>query len=221
MQKLNDILAIVQVIPQARSEPVNHHEPNSGATKSQRINIADLKVQTIKKKPRQFTELYMPLEKVLEKLKNRGLLKPLDPRPPPSPLPKNYNENEYCKFHQTKGHQTNCCFRLKHEIQDLIDRGVINFSTPTNNPNIHQSSSMNPFLATINPISPTQPYANPPRSLAAIKQEFPIHGPYHSEDTQTLASMGVLDFEELYEAQGTFNTHGDLDNVGGASQDEE
>lgn len=169
----------------------------------------------------QFTELYMPLEKVLEKLKNQDLLKPLDPRPPPSPLPKNYNENEYCKFHQTKGHQTNCCFRLRHEIQDLIDRGVINFPKPTNNPNTLQSSSMNPFLATVNPISLAQPNANPSRSLVAIKQEFTIHGPYHLEDTQTLASMGVLDFEGLYEAQGTFNAHRDLDNVGRISQDEE
>ena len=54
--------------------------------------------------PGQFTELYMPLERIFEKLRSRDLLKPLDPRPPLNPLPKNYNENKYCKFHQTKGH---------------------------------------------------------------------------------------------------------------------
>jgi len=72
--------------------------------------------------PCQFTELYMPLERVFEKLRSRDLLKPLDPRPPPNPLPKNYNENEYCKFHQTKSHQTNRCYHLHHEIQDLLDK---------------------------------------------------------------------------------------------------
>lgn len=38
--------------------------------------------------PRQFTDLFMPLERVLEKLISRDLLKPLDPRPPPNPYPR-------------------------------------------------------------------------------------------------------------------------------------
>lgn len=221
MQKLNDILAIVQVVPKAQSESMNHHESNSGATESKRYNRADLKAQTVRKERRQFTELYMPLNHAFSRVAILGLLSPLDLKPLPNPLPHRFKENEYCAFHQSRGHDTNHCYRLRHEIQDLIDRGVINFSIPTNNPNILQSSSMNPFLATVNPISPAQPYANPLRSLTVIKQEFLIHGPYHSEDTQTLASKGVLDFEELYEAQGTFNTHEDLDSVGGTSQDEE
>jgi len=221
MQKLNDILAIIQVVPKAQSESMNHHESNSGAIESKRYNRAYLRAQTVRKEPRQFTELYMPLNHAFSRIAILGLLSPLDPKPLPNPLLRRFKENEYCAFHQSRGHDTNHCYRLRHEIQDLIDRGVINFSTPTNNPNILQSSSMNPFLATINPISPAQSYANPPRSFAAIKQEFLIHGPYHSEDTQTLASMGVLDFEGLYEAQGTSDTHGDLDNVGNASPDEE
>jgi len=33
--------------------------------------------------------------------------------------------NEYCAFHQKLRHWTNNFFRLKHEIQDLINGGVI------------------------------------------------------------------------------------------------
>ena len=35
---------------------------------------------------RKFHELYMPVSQVFEKLKAKGLLKPLDPRPIPNPL---------------------------------------------------------------------------------------------------------------------------------------
>ncbi|KAJ9167545.1 hypothetical protein P3X46_022189 [Hevea brasiliensis] len=54
-------------------------------------------------------------------------------RPPPNPLPPNYNANLYCQFHQTHGHDTDRCFRLKHEVQDLIDAKKI--ADPENRPN--------------------------------------------------------------------------------------
>lgn len=37
--------------------------------------------------------------------------------------PKWWRETEYCDFHRNKGHNTNNCMKLKHEIQDLIDAG--------------------------------------------------------------------------------------------------
>ena len=40
------------------------------------------------------------------------------------PLP-NANPKVYCKFHQTIGHDTDICTRLRYEIQDLIDTGKI------------------------------------------------------------------------------------------------
>ena len=39
--------------------------------------------------------------------------------------PLNANPKLYCKFHQTIGHDTDVCTRLRHEIQDLIDTGKI------------------------------------------------------------------------------------------------
>ena len=39
---------------------------------------------------REFHKLYIPMSQVFEKLKAKGLLKTLDPRPIPNPLPTNY-----------------------------------------------------------------------------------------------------------------------------------
>src|SRR2546425_1114686 len=77
------------------------------------------------KAPRKFSKLSLPMSKVLKKLQSRGLLQPLDPRPPPNPLPSNFNHNAYCEFHQTQGHDTDKCIRLRHEIQNLIEEGKI------------------------------------------------------------------------------------------------
>ncbi|XP_057994336.1 uncharacterized protein LOC131174597 [Hevea brasiliensis] len=80
-----------------------------------------IEVQTVSRTLRKFYQFNQPLSKVFERLKARGLLQPLAPRPPPNPLSPNYNANLYCQFHQTHGHDTDRCFRLKHEVQDLID----------------------------------------------------------------------------------------------------
>ena len=70
---------------------------------------------------RQFSNLRRPLSKVLEKLKRQGLLKPLEAKPIPNSPPPHFNLSLYCHFHQQKGHDTDNCARLRHEIQDLID----------------------------------------------------------------------------------------------------
>ena len=74
--------------------------------------------------PRKFSKLTLPMSKVLKRLQSQGLLQPLDPRPP-NTLANNYNEGAYCEFHQTKGHNTDKCTRLRHEIQNLIEQGKI------------------------------------------------------------------------------------------------
>ena len=65
---------------------------------------------------REFLELYMPMSQVFEKLKAKGLLKPLDPRPIPNPLPSRFDVNKRCAYHLGPGHDTDRCFGLCHAI---------------------------------------------------------------------------------------------------------
>ena len=82
---------------------------------------------------REFHELYMPTSQVFEKLKEKGLLKPLDPKPIPNPLPAKFYVSKRCAYHQGPCHDTNRCYNLRHAIQDLIDTKVI---APPTRPNI-------------------------------------------------------------------------------------
>ncbi|KAF5934477.1 hypothetical protein HYC85_030648 [Camellia sinensis] len=74
---------------------------------------------------RVFTPLYMPLSKALEALIRKGHLKPLEQRPLPDPLPPKHDHTRYCAYHQQTGHDTDSCFRLRHDVQDLFDNRVI------------------------------------------------------------------------------------------------
>ncbi|KAF5933059.1 hypothetical protein HYC85_029230 [Camellia sinensis] len=112
--------------------------------------------QTAKYPPRNtrtFAPLYMPLSKALGVLIRKGHLKPLEPRPLPERLPATHNPAKYCAFHQQHGHDTDLCFRLRHEIQDLIDNGVI---LPPEKPNV-----------TTNPL-PTHNQVPPPKRINFI-----------------------------------------------------
>ncbi|KAF5933879.1 hypothetical protein HYC85_030050 [Camellia sinensis] len=74
---------------------------------------------------RTFTPLYMSLTSALKALMERGHLKPLDPQPLPDPLPARHNPSKYCMYHQQRGHGTDRCYRLRHEVQNLIDNRTI------------------------------------------------------------------------------------------------
>ncbi|KAF5934295.1 hypothetical protein HYC85_030466 [Camellia sinensis] len=63
----------------------------------------------------------------------KGHLKPLEPRPLPEKLLPFYNPTKYYTFHKQHGHDTNQCYRLRHEIQDLVDNRVI---VPPEKPNV-------------------------------------------------------------------------------------
>ena len=77
---------------------------------------------TVNYRPRRkFNELHMPISQFFEKLKLEGHLGLLEPRPPPSPLPKGYKSHEFCIYDQEPGHQIDKCINLRHAIQNLID----------------------------------------------------------------------------------------------------
>ena len=101
------------------------------------VPIAPVQVPQRPKPKREFHESYMLMNQVFDKLKAKGLLKPLDPRPIPNPLPSRFDVNKRCAYHQVPGHETDHCFTLCHAIQDLIDNKVIAPPTRpsiTNNP---------------------------------------------------------------------------------------
>src|SRR2546429_7210481 len=92
---------------------------NTKASGSQNVNVVRNFTE------RRFSKFSLPLSKILERCIKRGLLQPLEPRPFHDPLPPRFNLRAFCNFHQSKGHDTNSCKRLRHEIQDLIDSGKI------------------------------------------------------------------------------------------------
>ena len=77
------------------------------------------------KEKREFDDIHISLSKAFKILSKKGYLKPLEPTRLPNPILRSWNMNEYCAFHQKLRHKTDNCFRLRHEIQDLIDGRVI------------------------------------------------------------------------------------------------
>ena len=73
------------------------------------------------------------MSQVFEKVKIKGLLKPLDTRLVSNPLSAKFDVSKRYAYHQGPGHNTDMCYNLRHAIQDLIDTKVI---APPTRPNI-------------------------------------------------------------------------------------
>lgn len=128
-------------------------------------SVSGSHTQTAKYPPknqRTFAPLYMPLSKALGVLIRKGHLKPLESRLLPEKLPPTHNPAKYCAFHQQHGHDTDQCFRLRHEVQDLIDNGVI---LPPKKPNV-----------TTNPLPPHN-QAPPPKRINFIQTGVVAYDP--------------------------------------------
>ena len=117
---------------------------------------------------------------MFEKLKAKGLLKPLDPRPIPNPLPTWFDVTKRCAYHQSPGHDTDKFFGLHHAIQDLIDNKVI--ASPTR-PSITNNSL------------PNQTFGRGPRINCLMTDEENEGGP--SELIYDLPECFMMTWEEL------------------------
>ena len=100
------------------------------------FHVGDMTSGKEAKPRRQYTNLGMPIERVFQAAVKENYMKPLEARPPPSPLPRNFRANEYCDYHQGTGHKTENCWTLKNRIQDLVDNGTI---IPVNHPNVNSN----------------------------------------------------------------------------------
>lgn len=50
-------------------------------------------------------------------------------------MPYYYNVVEHCVYYQSPRHTIDKYYHLRHDIQDLIDEGIVSFNpTPTNPP---------------------------------------------------------------------------------------
>ena len=96
------------------------------------FNPTPTKQQRRGSKPkRQFTEMNMPLSQVLQHLLKKNLITLREPHPNTNTSSPSYNPNARCAFHSNSpGHDTDSCWALKHQIQDLIDAKVIEFGPP-------------------------------------------------------------------------------------------
>ncbi|KAL7001074.1 hypothetical protein U1Q18_052378 [Sarracenia purpurea var. burkii] len=83
-----------------------------------------------------FTPFNISLTIALNRLIEKGILKPLDSMPIPNPIPSRYNVNQYCAYHQGQWHLTDNCLRLCHQIQDLFYNKIIPISNPVKKPNV-------------------------------------------------------------------------------------
>ncbi|XP_074300013.1 uncharacterized protein LOC141631211 [Silene latifolia] len=93
-------------------------------------------VNTVEQKPRrEFTDLGMSLSRALDRLIKEGYIKPIGPTPDPANKSPKWRENEYCKYHRGKGHDTDYCFTLRNAIQNLIDNRTIPLPKAARKPN--------------------------------------------------------------------------------------
>ena len=72
----------------------------------------------------------MPLSRAFQRLVEGGLIVPLPPRPPPQPTPPGFRTNLHCAYHQRAVHDTYSCAALRHDIQDLINQGLVDLGLP-------------------------------------------------------------------------------------------
>ncbi|XP_050249411.1 uncharacterized protein LOC126696755 [Quercus robur] len=94
--------------------------PKKGWTEDRKDR--DIKKPGSSARNQQYTSLNVPLEQVLMQIKDDPSLKwPEKMRGDPNKR----NRNKYCRFHRDHGHDTDECFDLKQQIENLIRQGKL------------------------------------------------------------------------------------------------
>ena len=78
-------------------EMENEKKKNTRSTQQANTSRA-VEVRAVQS-PRKFSNFNQPLSKVLDRLVQKGLLRPLTTSRPPNPNLPGYDPNSYCKFH--------------------------------------------------------------------------------------------------------------------------
>uniref|UniRef100_A0A2N9FLP8 Retrotransposon gag domain-containing protein n=1 Tax=Fagus sylvatica TaxID=28930 RepID=A0A2N9FLP8_FAGSY len=87
----------------------------------------------LRKEPRQFTPLPMPMTELYPILIEKNLISPAIPRPYNGAPRRDFNQDLTCDFHFGEvGHAIGNCNHLRHRVQDLIDHGILKFEGQPN-----------------------------------------------------------------------------------------
>ena len=100
--------------------PEQSTRPKKGRTEERRDR--DSKKPGPSARSQQYTPLNAPLEQVLMQIKDDPSLKwPEKMKGDPNKC----NRNKYCHFHRDRGYDTDECFDLKQQIENLIRQGKL------------------------------------------------------------------------------------------------
>ena len=107
---------------------------SSYTNRTAEVNLVGHQPNRPRDQPRTFTDLGAPMSVILKRFMAKDLLRPVGPVPVADPPPTWFNRSQYCAFHEQVGHPTDRCPRLRHEIEDLIQKGIV--PKPPAKPNV-------------------------------------------------------------------------------------
>lgn len=113
-----NLSAFSRLIPLWKDEK-DETSPNNKENKKK--NKEEIKCPKPKRKPQQYTPLTALIGEIVTQM-DQAELPPLKKMKTPK---RKKGSFKYCRYHRDHGHGINHCWKLKHEIEKLIQRGLI------------------------------------------------------------------------------------------------